>query len=243
MLSALRRTVRNRALTAADTWERHLLVAELAGAPKTVIDVGGMPGQLSSFLPDASVVAANITPPADLLVEPGELPFKDASIDVVCSLDALEHVPREDRQGFVSELVRVARRRVVLCCPLGTPEHVAAERDIQAWHRAATGADHPWLTEHLQLGLPTAEEVRGLLDAAVRDGDRVRLLYHGDFRVTDQQFRLIVAARRRLASRALLRFARRRLLHRPDLRLSETPGRYTNRVFALVDREAASAAA
>ena len=243
MLSALRRTVRNRALTAADTWERHLVVAELAGSPRTVLDVGGVPGQLSSFLPGASVVAVNIQPPADLLVEPGELPFRDRSIDVVCSLDALEHVPRDAREEFVSELVRVARRRVVLCCPLGTPDHVSAERDIQGWHRATTGADHPWLTEHLDLGLPTADELEGLLRAATRDGDRTRLLFHGDFRVTDEQFRLIVSARRRPASRALLRFARKRVLHQPDLTLAETPGRYTNRVFALVDRAAAPASA
>lgn len=236
MFGAIRTTARNRALTAADTWERHLVVAELAGRPRTVVDVGGLPGQLADFLPDASVVAVNVVPPADLLVDPGALPFKERSIDVVTSLDTLEHVPPAARAGFVADLVRVARRRLVLCCPLGTPEHVAAERDVQAWHRELTGAEHPWLAEHLEYGLPTATELQDALGQATADGDRLALRFHGDYRVTDEQFRSIVRARRRPTPGAVLRFAARRLTHRPDLRLADAPTPYTNRVFAVVDR-------
>ena len=241
VLSALTTLARNRALTAADTWERHLVVAELAGEPRTVIDVGGLPGQLRSFLPGASVVAVNITEPADLLVEPGGLPFQDRSIDVVTSLDALEHVPPGERPGFLAELVRIARRRVIMCCPLGTPEHVAAEHEVQAWHRSVAGADHPWLTEHIELGLPTAEEIERDLRAATAPGDEVRLRYHGDFRVTNEQFRQIVEARRRPTPRSVWTFARRRLAHRPDVALADAPGRYANRVFAVVERSAIAA--
>jgi hypothetical protein len=226
---------RNHALTAADTWERHLVVAELAGEPRQVLDVGGLPGQLNSFLPGASVTAANIAPPADLLVEADALPFRDRAIEVVTSLDALEHVAPAARAGFVAELVRVTGRRLVLCCPLGTPEHEQAERELQAWHRELTGADHPWLAEHLTNGLPTAAELRGWL-AAAAPRDRWTLRYHGDFRVTNEQFKLIVAARRRPTPRAAWAFATTRLSHRPDTQLIDEPGPYTNRVFAVVDR-------
>jgi hypothetical protein len=227
---------RNRALTAADTWERHLVVAELAGSPRQVVDVGGLPGQLSSFLGGAAVVAANIAEPADLLVEPGRLPFTDRSIEVVTSLDALEHVPPAERAGFVAELVRVTRRRLVLCCPLGTPDHDQAEREMQDWHRGLTGADHPWLTEHLENGLPTQAELEAWLAAAAAPGDRWFLRYHGDFRTTNEQFKRIVTARRRPTPAALWSFGSTRLTHRPDTRLDESPGPRTNRVFAVVDR-------
>ena len=228
--------IRNRALTAADTWERHLVVAQLAGQPKQVVDVGGLPGQLRSFLPGASVAAANIAPPADLLMELGPLPFRDRSIEVVTSLDALEHVPPGDRAAFVAELVRVTRRRLVLCCPLGTPDHAEAEREIQAWHRELTGADHPWLVEHLDNGLPTQSDLERMLAAACGPGDRGQLLYHGDFRITNDQFKRIVTARRRPTPAAVWSFASRRLTHRPDTELRDQPGRFANRVFAVVDR-------
>jgi hypothetical protein len=242
VLAALRRTARDRLLTAADTWERHLVVADLAGRPRTVVDVGGLPGQLADFLPGASVVAVNVASPADLVVEPGPLPFRDRSIDVVTSLDTLEHVPPAERAGFVAELVRIARRRAVLCCPLGTPEHVAAEHEVQAWHHGLTGAEHPWLTEHIELGLPTAQELDAQLAAAVRDGDRAQLYFHGDFRRTNEQFRAIVTARRRPTPAAVWSFGRRRLGHVPDVALADAPTPYTNRVFAVVERGAVSAA-
>lgn len=227
---------RNRALTAADTWERHLVVAELAGAPRQVVDVGGLPGRLASFLPDACTLAANVAPPADLLVDPGALPFRDRSIEVVTSLDTLEHVPPPSRAEFVAELLRVTDRRFVLCCPLGTPEHVEAEQEIAAWYRRLTGEDHPWLAEHLRNGLPTQPEVEEWLSAAAGPTDRWSLRFHGDFRVINEQFERIVLARRRPTPGAVWRFASARLAHRPDTRLHDRAGPYTNRVFAVVDR-------
>jgi hypothetical protein len=236
MLRSLRKIARNRVLTAADTWERHLVVGALAGRPRTVLDVGGLRGQLADFLPGASVISANITAPTDVLIDSGPLPFKDRSFDVVTSLDTLEHVPRPDRPGFVAELVRVASRKLVLCCPLGTPEHVAAEREVQEWYRVLTGDDHPWLAEHIELGLPTDVELREALEQAISEHDEVQLRYHGDFRVTNEQFRSIVSARHNPRPRTVLSFAGQRLTHRPDLALSDSPAQESNRVFALVVR-------
>jgi hypothetical protein len=226
---------RNRLLSAADTWERHLVVARLVGRPRTLVDVGGLPGQLAAFLPGTAVTAVNVEPPADLLVDPGPLPFTDASIPAVASLDTLEHVPPGERAGFVAELVRVARDRLVLCCPLGTPQHVAAERALHDWLRAATGAEHPWLAEHLAHGLPTREELEDLLAPARAAGARVRLLFHGDFRRAERELRRIVRARARPRPASLAAFALPRLAHRPDLRLAEAPTELTNRVFAVVE--------
>lgn len=228
----LRALVADRALTAPDTWERHLIVADQVGSPPSLLDVGGLPGQLASFLPETKVLAVNVSEPADLIVPMDRLPFEDGAFEATTSLDVLEHVAPEQRAGFVAELLRVTARRSVLCCPLGTPEHRAGEEEIQGWYRSVAGEDHPWLAEHLDNGLPTLEELRSAY--AHHDGP-VRFLFHGDFREVNEQFRRIVLARHRHRPGDVLGYAAFRLPYRPRTALSETPAPYANRVFVVAD--------
>jgi diadenosine tetraphosphatase ApaH/serine/threonine PP2A family protein phosphatase len=231
-LARLRSAVSNRVLSAPDTWERHLIVADLVGSPVDLVDVGGLPGQLSAFLPSTRVLAVNVSEPADMVVAPEELPFRDATFEASTSLDVLEHVDPSRRAGFISELVRVARRRSVLCCPLGTPEHVAAERKIHEWYRRTAGDDHPWLVEHLANGLPTLDELRAAYAAT---GARVRFHFHGDVREVNDQFRRIVLARHRRRPADVAGYAAFRLGYRPDTLLSDEPTPWSNRVFAVAE--------
>ena len=233
MLRDLSRLLRDRVLSAPDTWERHLIVAELVGDAASVLDVGGLPGQLDGFLPEAKVLAANVTEPADLIVDPHALPFRDATFDATTSLDVLEHVPAEDRKGFVSELLRVSARRTVLCCPLGGPEHVAAEEQTHAWYRELTGEDHPWLVEHAERGLPTLEELQATF--AVHEGP-LSFRFHGDFREVDAQFRKLVLARHRHHPGDVAEYARLRLPYTPRTECDDEPSPYSNRVFVIADR-------
>jgi SAM-dependent methyltransferase len=233
MLTLARRLLRDHALSAPDTWERHLIVAELVRDARSVLDVGGLPGQLDAFIPEAKVLAANIAEPADLIVDPASLPFRDGVFDATTSLDVLEHVPARDRPRFVAEQLRVSGGRTVLCCPLGTPEHVEAEQEINAWYRELTGDDHPWLVEHGRNGLPTLDELRDAF--AVHDGP-VRFAFHGDFREVNEQFRRIVLARHRHRPGDVLGYAAFRLPYRPSTALSDTPSPYANRVFVIADR-------
>jgi hypothetical protein len=233
VLSDLRRLLRDRVISAPDTWERHLIVADLAGDARSVLDVGGLPGQLHGFLPGAKVLAANITEPADLIVDPHALPFRDATFDATTSLDVLEHVPADMRPGFVAEMLRVSAHRTILCCPLGGPEHVAAEEETHAWYRELAGEDHPWLVEHAERGLPTLDELRAAF--AVHDGP-LRFRFHGDFRDVDAQFRKLVLARHRHRPGDVVEYARLRLPYRPRTALDDEPSPYSNRVFVIADR-------
>jgi hypothetical protein len=210
----------------------------LIGSPRTVVDVGGVPGQLGGALPHAAITAVNVRPPADLLVDPGPLPLRDRSVEAVTSLDTLEHVPPADRANFVEELLRICDSRLVLCCPLGSPQHAAAEREIQDWHREVTGAPHPWLEEHLENGLPEFAELDRWVQAATTSEDRVEWGFHGDFRKLNDLFRDFVMASRTRSVPARARVAAARLRYTPDVQLRSAPDQWVNRVFVLVDRRA-----
>ncbi len=227
---------RDRYFTPIDTLERHLVVARLLDAPRTVVDVGGVSGQLGGALPDTAITAVNVQPPADLLVDPGPLPFRDRSVEAVTSLDTLEHVPPADRGAFVAELLRICAGQLVLCCPLGGAEHAAAEREMQAWHVRATGAPHPWLDEHLEHGLPELAEIERWIAAATSPSDRVVWGFHGDFRRLNEHFRDFVLAGRSRSVRTRGRLAAERLRYDPDVALRAEPDPWVNRVFVLVDR-------
>jgi SAM-dependent methyltransferase len=226
----LRAFLADRVLSAPDTWERHLIVADLVGAPADLVDVGGLPGQLASFLPGTRVLAVNVDEPADLIVPTDALPFADGAFEASTSLDVLEHIAPDDRARFVREMLRVTRGRAVLCCPLGSPEHREAEHEIQAWYRSVAGNGHPWLTDHLSKGLPTLEELRSCFAHHVGP---VRFLFHGDFREVNEQFRRLVLARHRHKPADIAGYARFRLSYRPRTELTQAPTPFSNRVFVV----------
>jgi SAM-dependent methyltransferase len=190
-----------------DTRERHKVVSRALEDAATVLDVGGRTGELASFLPRSSVTTANVRGPADVLFSGETLPFDTDSFVAATSLDVLEHIWRERRGRHLEELVRVARERVVVCCPLGTPEHVAAEREL------AARRPHPFLEDHLAKGLPTEQELHDLVAGLPFS---FHFAFHGDFRRVIRIFELAGVLQ---------------LLRPPDLELRAEAGRYTNRVF------------
>lgn len=217
-----------------DTFERHSVVAERSGRPASLLDVGGNRGELAMFMPGTEVVTINMHgEDADHHFDGDRLPFADDSFDVAVSVDVLEHIPAGQRRRHVEELARVARDRVVLCCPLGTLEHTAAEGELLRWFTDLTGAEHRFLAEHIERGLPTESELRGLLDCG-RDGS---ILFHGDFRRANDAFRLSSELRQDPSPGKAVRYARRRFDPRRDLDLSATSAPYSNRAFLIFDVE------
>lgn len=228
-MTALGRWARRTAM-AADTRERHAIVSDLAGSPATVLDVGGVAGEMEAFLPAARVTSLNVgDESADVHFDGTRIPYGDGSFEVAMSLDVLEHIPGPQRLGHVEELSRVAAQRAILCCPLGTPDHVAAEREVAAWYRELTGRGHRFLEEHLERGLPTEAELREI--AAAAGGFELR--FQGDFRQVVEVFRRGVLARRRPTPRRLARYTGARLGRGAARGLERRSNPYTNRAFLI----------
>jgi len=112
-----------------------------------------------------------------------KLPFKDGSFDVVVNMDVLEHIEAGKRKGVVGELVRVARNKVIISVPFGSRAHMVAERRLVSWLRSQ-GKSVSFLEEHVKYGLPVPEKIFGELKYPLK------VLYSGDFRVSNFLFRL-----------------------------------------------------
>ena len=222
-----------------DTWERHSAIATLSGPAETVLDVGGIRGELSLFMPGAEITTINMAgEDADAYFDGDRLPFADDSFEVAVSLDVLEHIPFEARQKHFDELARVARRKVLICCPLGSPEHVAAEAELADWHLQTTGSEHRFLAEHLETGLPEEDELRSL---AASTGLPFRIHFQGDFRKVNHAFRKSTALRSDPGAGTALSYARVRLDPRRHPDLQDESSVHTNRAIVSLEATASTA--
>ena len=106
--------------------------------------------------------------------------FREDSFDVVVALDVLEHIPLERREAFLGELLRCARRGVVLGAPFDSPAVVAEETRLNAYFRRLQGGDHRWLYEHRIRVLPDLDKTRRRLESG---GWQSLVWGHGNLRL------------------------------------------------------------
>lgn len=98
------------------------LAEVLSLAPESVLEVGVGDGIFRDYLKNNTEViytsidvAGDLHP--DVIGDVTKLPFRDASFDVACAFEVLEHLPFEKLEQALVELNRVARYAVVLSLP------------------------------------------------------------------------------------------------------------------------------
>lgn len=77
-----------------------------------------------------------------------QLPFGDRSFDAVVVSDVMEHVPPEFRETVVDEVLRVARKVVVLGYPCG-PAAFALDQKLYQSYKSRDLSPPVWLQEHM----------------------------------------------------------------------------------------------
>lgn len=137
---------------------------------ESVLDVGCGPHGLSTAAPWATFAGVDLSFPGPVAPgmiafrnQPGPLPFVNGAFDTVVCLDVLEHIPPAARESFVEELGRVAARRVLLACP--SDEGAWIDDLLRDAYRERGLPVPPWLAEHDEHGLPTAQEIAGFCAA------------------------------------------------------------------------------
>ncbi|HUG85374.1 MAG TPA: class I SAM-dependent methyltransferase, partial [Euzebya sp.] len=163
-----------------DHFARYRLAAEIvaatAGPEARVLDLGGGPGSLQAFLPQARVTATDLFMPSgwheqapDLVLADGAaLPFADDAFDIVVSLDTLEHVKPDSRPAFLHEVCRVAAGWGFVVCPYATSGVADADTALRAYVASRFAPDLPTiaiLDEHLGYGHPDLLASREILAA------------------------------------------------------------------------------
>lgn len=158
-----------------DHFARYQLAAEVVeltrplGASR-VLDIGGGPGSLAAFRPTDRIISSDLHMPSqwhaaapDLVLADGaQLPFADGTFDLVVTLDTLEHVPPDRRDGLLTEAVRVSRGYVLVVCPCATPGVPEADAALLSFVRQRFGEEFETvgvLQEHLGFGHPEPDKV------------------------------------------------------------------------------------
>lgn len=95
------------------------------------------------------------------------LPFRKNSYDVVISVDVLEHIPSNNRQEAIFEMLRVASKLAIIVVPTGElAEKQDKELDLH-WQKIFN-TQNQFLKEHVQNGLPQIDEILVSIDKAKR---------------------------------------------------------------------------
>jgi len=163
-----------------DRWSRYIHIAneiqKNVNKKSSVLEIGsgglGISGLLSSerndldfFLLDIRKDAfTDLKGPHCVVGDGCRLPFRDKSIDIVVSVDTLEHIPKSLRHNFYKESKRVCKKKIIVTCPLQSSDGVfqGKKYDIifQSLHQKNFGVKEPNTAQHIEAWHPTLEEVK-----------------------------------------------------------------------------------
>lgn len=164
-----------------DQYQRYHTAAEIIRtlsegcASSRILEVGANEHRdLGKELPDADIFYTDLHLPESMegddhcfTADATDLRgVEDGAYDFCVAMDVFEHIPKERRKPFLTELYRVCKTAAVICFPYNAPAVAQAEHEVNNMHRELSGEDHPWLVEHIANGLPDRAMVEEVLNEA-----------------------------------------------------------------------------
>jgi len=166
-----------------DLFERHKKIGSYIKDDETVVDIGGELNHLSQFCKPKKIIVANLKT-GDIIISKDELPFKNNSFDTVCSIDVLEHIPKDKREDFINRLYKTAKHKVLLSFPIGTRKHLIYEKEIEKWLQQK-GENVTYLKEHIKYGLPETDEIK-----KITKNFKTKITYSGSIKINKILFKI-----------------------------------------------------
>lgn len=99
----------------------HQIDEVLALKPESILELGPGPGVFKALCENFGMrvktldIDSHLKP--DFIASVLDMPFEDDSYSVVCAFQMLEHLPYEDSMKAFSEIVRVAKKQVIISLP------------------------------------------------------------------------------------------------------------------------------
>lgn len=103
------------------------------------------------------------------------LAFRKNSYDVVIAVDFLEHLPPGQRTTAISQMLKVAKKLLVIVVPTG---ELSEKQDLALYSlwKKVMRSDNQFLAEHVRFGLPRAEQVLVTIDKSLKSlGKRAKI--------------------------------------------------------------------
>jgi len=155
-----------------DGYSRFFILADILrdmytshGKTIKILDVGGGSEYMQQQLQEAGIpyeltVTDILERPAGMTVtyiqgDATNMAFEDNAYDVIISTDTLEHIPRDRKQAFLDECLRVAAELCIIAAPFETEGVNDAEIAVNEFNKKLFGKGQDWLEEHLEFGKPT----------------------------------------------------------------------------------------
>ncbi len=160
-------------------------------APNDVIlDAGGGSYGIRIFLPNVSVINADINATGDaggLQVDLSCLPFSEEQFRLTTCIDVLEHLSPANRKQTIGELVRVTREALCVSFPAGRMAR-QVDKAFREMLARRNKTEPEWLSEHLKNPFPDVDwvtnEIKSVAKASRRTIVDLRISYSENIAVS-----------------------------------------------------------
>lgn len=102
-----------------------------------------------------------------ILGDATSIPFRKNSYDVVIAVDVLEHLNPESRFTTINQMLKVAKKLLVIVVPTGELSQ-KQDRDLYKLWQKIKRDDNQFLAEHTKFGLPSTDQILVTIDKALR---------------------------------------------------------------------------
>jgi len=140
---------------------RYLAVINRVGQQKikwgSILEIGSGDLGISPYLKKYQIVGLDQSfsdKPSTLKKVVGSattLPFADNSFDTVLSVDCLEHIPHQLHSQVFAEMLRVAKKQVIISLPCGEAAY-KLDKKLDRYYLNKFGQRHHFLEEHVVNG-------------------------------------------------------------------------------------------